>query len=570
MSMLRCLVFIVLIVLIAGVALAQEALEGEWRGQIGPGSLNLGVVVTFALDEGVLTGRIDIPAQGLPLEILEASDDAARFVIIGVPGNATFEGEVVGEVMAGSFTQAGQSIPFRLERPTAAAVSGVAVVDALLGDWQGVIDPQGVRQRVFLRFSEADSAMIGAISFPDQALTLPLLIEEADETGLVVVIEGVPGNQTFRGALVEGRLEGTFAVGAQRYEAVFERSDEGFEVRRPQEPKPPFPYRTEEVTVESNGVRLAGTLTLPEGEGPFAAVVMLTGSGPQDRDGTLFGHKPFLLLADTLTRAGFATLRMDDRGVGASGGAFEETGYAEFAADVLAKVAYLQTRPEIDPQRIGLLGHSEGGYIAPLAIAQGAEAAFFISLAGPAVDGLRVLKLQNALIYRQLGADDETIARQQAYLRALRDLLAAERLDEARALTREHLRWQFEALGYELEEDELELALAQQEATLAMPWFRDFITFDPQPYLRELTVPTLAIYGKLDVQVPAVQNMGVMQGTLQRAGNRDVTVVAFDDLNHLLQPAVTGAIEEYAQIEVTMAPEVLVLIESWLRERFLD
>ena len=204
-------------------------------------------------------------------------------------------------------------------------------------------------------------------------------------------------------------------------------------------------------------------------------------------------------------------------------------------------------------------------------MAQGADAAFLVDIAGPSVPGIDVLKLQNLMIYRNAGAPEEAIAGQLEYLDALQRAIAENRLDDARQLTREQIAVQFSQLP-EAERPNEEQAAAITQAQLAnldAGWFRDFMTFDPQPYLRQITVPVLAIYGKMDLQVPAVQSAGVMEGVLRRAGNPDVTVVSFDDMNHLMQPSIAGAFPEYGQIETTVMPEVLGLIVTWLSERFL-
>jgi uncharacterized protein len=557
-----------------GAGFAQDALLGTWQGEIGPGVLNLGVRAAFTEENGELRGTLDIPAQGalaLPLRIEAATDAGATFVIEGVPGNATFEGTLQGDTLEGTFTQAGQSFPFALTRAEGVEPAAVPVVPELLGDWSGIIDPEGMQQSVGLRVEEVDGGMVAALVFPEQAASVPVRLETASATELRFVIEGAPGDQRFVGTVQEGVIEGEFSAYGESYPARLERGGD-LSLRRPQEPVPPFPYITEEVSVSSGDIALAGTLAIPEGMGPFPAVVFITGSGPQDRDEALFGHRPFLVIADALARAGVASLRVDDRGVGGSGGSFETASYADFAADVQAQVAYLQERPEIDAARIGLLGHSEGGYIAPLAIAQGTPAAFFIGLAAPSVSGLEVLRLQNLMIYRDGGADDALIAQQLAYLDALHTAVTEDRLDDVRTLVREQVALQLADLP-ENERPNEELAAQITEAQVASvdaPWFRDFLVFDPQPYLRTLTIPTLAIYGKMDIQVPAVQSSGVMEGTLRRAGNPDVTVVSFEHLNHLLQPSQAGGITEYGLTETTIAPEVLDLIVGWVSERFLD
>lgn len=332
---------------------------------------------------------------------------------------------------------------------------------------------------------------------------------------------------------------------------------------RPQEPQPPFPYRSEDVGFPSGDVTLTGTLTLPEGAGPHVAVSLISGSGPQDRDGTVAGHRQFLLLADTLTRAGYAVLRVDDRGVGGSGGALADADYADLTGDALAGVAYLRGRAEIDPARVGLLGHSEGGYIAPLAAQRAPEqVAFVVSMAGPAVPGEDVVLEQNRLILPQAGLTPEQVDAQLAFLRELIGLLRAGDRDGAATLAREATVASNESFppDQRLDPEEVEELVA---ASLSL---EAFVLHDPAPALQALRVPVLAFFGGTDVQVPAAQSEEPIRRLL--ASNPDTTVVTLPGLNHLMQPSETGAITEYGDITTTIAPEALDLITSWLRARF--
>lgn len=252
-------------------------------------------------------------------------------------------------------------------------------------------------------------------------------------------LRGVPDAPVFDGTVSgtgeAARITGDFTQSGQTLPFTLERGAVQA-VSRPQEPQPPFPYRSEAVSFQNGEVTLAGTLTLPAGEGPFAAVLFITGSGPQDRDETIARHRPFLLLADTLTRAGYATLRVDDRGVGGSSGDLSRATYDDLTGDVLAGVASLRAHPAIDRERIGLFGHSEGGYLAPLAAARSDDVAFVIMMAGPAVPGEAVLRLQNRLIFEQLGAPPAAVRAQLGYLRELIELLRAENYPAARARPR--------------------------------------------------------------------------------------------------------------------------------------
>lgn len=318
----------------------------------------------------------------------------------------------------------------------------------------------------------------------------------------------------------------------------------------PQEPAPPVPYPSVEVSVPHDGVVLAGTLTVPEGSGPHPAVVLITGRGPHDRDGSAGPHRPFLVLADALTRAGVAVLRTDDRGVGGSGGSLAAASYDDLAGDALAGVALLATRPGIDPARIGLLGHSEGGYLAPLAAGRGGVA-FVVLLAGPAVPGDEVLAEQARRIpgLPGVGGDPEGYA---AFVESFTARLRAGDREGARALA-----------GRVVALAGPDRSAQEQRADVAALMDREkFLLHDPAPALRALRVPVLALFGGVDLQVPPEQNEAPMRALL--AGGPDATVRTFPGLDHALQPSATGEPGEYG----TIAPEVLDAITTWTSERF--
>ncbi|OZM77537.1 S9 family peptidase [Pseudonocardia sp. MH-G8] len=320
------------------------------------------------------------------------------------------------------------------------------------------------------------------------------------------------------------------------------------------------PLRNEDVSYPGDGVELAGTLALPASQRPAPAVLLISGSGPQDRDSALFGHRPFLVMSEALTRAGYAVLRVDDRGVGGSGGVLDKATYGELVADITAGVEFLRARPEVDPAQVGLLGHSEGGVLAPLAAGQ-TGAAFVVSLAGPAVSGEEVLVAQNRTLFTQLGrlADAEA---QVAYVRELTRLLRVGDTDSARVLARREIGRQLELMP-----PEQRPTPEQIEAQLPVtPYFRSLVLHDPAPSLRALRVPVLAVYGGKDVQVPATQSAPAARELL--AAGPDATVCTFPQLNHLMQPAVTGAPAEYASIPTAIDPEVLDLVSGWLATRF--
>ncbi len=439
------------------------------------------------------------------------------------------------------------------------------------GHWEGAIKlPNGeLGVLIDLAFTPAEG-WTGTIDIPLQGATgLPLTDFVVSESDIRFSIQGVPGEPTFDGHHVGDEILGKFRQGDA--ELDFKLGRESISLpSRPQEPKPPFPYDSEEVTFGHGDISLAGTLTLPEGNGPFPAAVLITGSGPQDRDESLLGHKPFLVLADHLTRAGIAVLRSDDRGVGGSTGSVRNSTSADFAEDAIAAVEFLADRTEIAADRIGLIGHSEGGMVAPLAVVRGADVAYLVHLAGPGVPTSQLLPKQAERVALASGTTAEAATSQAALIRELFDVLEA---DLSENETRERLtdigrrQIALQDTGDEkITEQEIEEEISEQMEVVLTPWFRYFAAYDPGPVLSKIEVPVLALNGELDTQVDAKQNLGGMEVLL--AHNKDVTLVSLPGLNHLFQHAETGSPAEYASIEETFAPEVLELISQWILERF--
>jgi pimeloyl-ACP methyl ester carboxylesterase len=317
----------------------------------------------------------------------------------------------------------------------------------------------------------------------------------------------------------------------------------------------------------ADGVRLAGTLTLPGGKGPFACALLITGSGPEDRDEAVFGHRPFLVLADHLTRNGIAVLRLDDRGVGGSTGRFAGATSDDFASDAAAAVGYLRTRKEIDPKRIGLIGHSEGGLIAPIVVTRTKGVAFVVLMAGPGIPGDSTLILQSAALRRSIGVDDAALQAEMAVSRRLyARLVAGDSLGAARegqALVRMQIAAlsdaQRAAIG---DPDSVGAAVVRQ---LNSPWMRFFIGYDPRPALQKVRCPVLAINGEKDLQVLPKENLTAIQAAFAAGGNRDVTVKELPGLNHLFQTCRLCTVAEYGQLEETMAPVALDEMTRWIR-----
>ena len=336
----------------------------------------------------------------------------------------------------------------------------------------------------------------------------------------------------------------------------------------PQEPKSVIAYDAEEVkypNVTAN-VTLAGTLTFPRSEQPSPAVLLIAGSGPIDRNETVFGHKPFLVLADHLTKQGFVVLRVDKRGIGQSTGNYSVATTEDFAADALAGVEYLKTRKEVDAERIGLIGHSEGGLIAPMVAVKSNDVAFIVLMAGPCVTGEAILYAQEGLISRAMGVAEEQISHQLDFQKQVLSVIKNESdLEKTEKLLREIVVKQLANLPKEEQQISADAMEAQMKRCNSR-WFRYYLTYDPTIALKGLKIPVLVINGELDSQVSPKQNLPVIAKILKEAGNQNYRIIQFPKLNHFFQTCETGSILEYGKIEETIAPVVLDALSSWILE----
>ncbi|NGM49785.1 alpha/beta fold hydrolase [Caulobacter sp. 602-2] len=428
----------------------------------------------------------------------------------------------------------------------------LAQVGPIAGDWYG--DLQAGPNKLPLVFHvQADGA--ASVDSPAQgALGLKAKAAFADGKATLTLI--LPA--TFEGQLsADGKtLAGNWLQNGASLPLAMSRTPPAVvPANRPQTPKPPFPYRAEEVSYANpaSGLKLAGTLTLPQGQGPFPVAVLITGSGSQDRDETLFEHKPFLVLADALTRRGVAVLRVDDRGVGGSErGELKTATSLDFATDVTAGVAFLRGRKDIDADRVGLIGHSEGGLIAPIVAAKDPRIAFVVLLAGTGVPGSEVMKTQSRDIALAGGAPPAQ-AEEQARLIGEANTVALSEPDLGKVGPR--------VVALLTERGAPPATAEVQGRLLSLPWYRAFLTLAPADYLRQVRTPVLAVNGEKDTQVSASQNLPAIKAAL--TGAKDVTILPLPGLNHLFQTARTGAPSEYMQIEETIAPSALTAIVDW-------
>lgn len=468
-----------------------------------------------------------------------------------------------------------QNAPVDAAKPPTPAASGVQT-------WQGVVDAGPAKLGFIARLTPGveGKPATGTLDIPEQgvrdSVMKDILIGEK-ELKFTFTYPGTPD------AVIELKIDdadpmkasGTLSQAGASFPTTANRLKEGEEPKgpeRPQHPKPPFPYEVGSVKFPggAEGVSLAGTITFPKGAGPFPGVVLVSGSGPQDRDETLLGHKPFLVLADALTRAGIAVLRYDDRGVGESSGDFASGTSDDFALDAEKAVAALSVQPNIDPKRVGIIGHSEGGLIAPMVASRNEGVSFIVLLAGPGTDGKETMRDQLRAIQIANGVPgdnaDEQVKIQQKLLQGVIDGLPRGELDA------EMRRLMIVQSGELNPTDEMTKSIPQQVVDGAMqgvvtPWMKRFLVTDPRPFLRKVKVPVLALNGEMDTQVIASANLPEIRKALEEAGNKDVTLLGIKNVNHLFQTCKTGSPAEYAQITETFSPAALQKITTWVRQR---
>lgn len=457
------------------------------------------------------------------------------------------------------------------------ACAASAAMAQVEGHWLGSLQISGLSLRIALEVTRAaDGTFITTMDSLDQGVFGIKVAKTAfDAPSRAFKFEAPNLAATYEGILSSDgkKISGKFTQAGVDRELIFERQTSKPTLERPQTPKGPFPYKEEEVSYEnkSAGIKIAGTLSLPTGDGPFPAVLLLTGSGAQDRNESIMGHKPFWVIADYLTRRGIAVLRVDDRGVGGTGGNLMESTSSELADDALAGVEFLRSRKEVDAKRIGLIGHSEGGIIGPLAATRSSNIAFVVMLAGTGVPGEEILYMQGGLIAKVMGATDEQIAEQISGQKEIFAILKSEKpLEEKRSEVVAVLRKRVEALPEEQRKSlgNVDAYVMMQTMQVANKWFVHFVSYDPRPVLKKLSVPVLVLNGELDLQVPAAQNLPEIHRCLEEGGNSDYTIIKFAGLNHLFQSTKTGSPTEYGTITETISPQVLGAIGDWIVRKF--
>ncbi len=561
-------------------AFGQESTTTIWKGTLDARGRMLRLEVEIVERLGKLTGQLRSLDQGdatFPATDIKFDAETIRFSIPRI--NAKFNGNVAGdgERVEGTFSQSGVDLPLTLSKsdePTAVpqAASQGQLQEAWIGKLEiGVIEPV-MQFRIVKTESGETAAYFDSITEGRTNFEATWSIE-----GDTLKFDVATIKLTYRGQLnaVRDTAKGTWSQGGRDVPLTLKKQSTEYDnvnvwKNRPQRPVAPFPYDAEDVTFENqiDDVTLAGTLTIPNTTGRHPAVVLISGSGPQDRDESLMEHKPFLVLADYLTRRGIAVLRYDDRGTAASTGTFDDATTEDFAHDAVAAVEFLEQHDRINPRYIGLAGHSEGGLVAPMVVGLRDEIAFVVLLAATGVDGATIVQSQTEAMLRAAGTEEAEIklalaVNQKAVEVAMNARPGddfAQQLDEAIESVIETIP----ASERKEASEQIRQAIDSQKQRLQGEWMRFFLRYDPRPALTNIKCPLLALTGSKDLQVLPKLNLPEIKKALAEAGNKDVEFVELDGLNHLFQFCETGEISEYATISETFNPRALEIIGDWI------
>ncbi len=583
MLLFRCLMFLFVAILAQWsstcTGIAQQPTDpgkdSTWQGtlDVGPAKLRL-LLQLVRQEDGKYSGKLISVDQGnavVELDSVEIIDRSLKLSCeqLQVEYSGTFDESF--SIVSGTFIQ-GAEYPLELSRME--LPKDLKHTET----WKGVFKagPREFDMQIRI-FKDEKSKLHGKLdSFSEKLGELSIDIKDGDEQSFA-----------FDMPITKAVYEGKFNASRDRIEGKWKQSGQEFELnfdkvaleetrsitptKRPQNPTKPYPYRELEVTFTNaaDKATLSGTLTMPTKKGKYAAAILISGSGGQDRDESLLEHKPFLVLADHLTRAGFAVLRYDDRGIAKSTGDHITADSRDFARDTAAAVDFLKQQAEIDPTKIGLIGHSEGGLIAPIVATSRDDVAFVVMLAGPGVTGREIILNQTALIEAAEGASDEVRAVNHEFLMAALEQMSSTKTNDEIKTT---LRSKFAELREELSEahrEEMSPAIFESSVTpMLSPWFRYFLSYDPRPALTKLRCPVFALNGELDLQVDPKLNLPEIRKAFAASGNADVQVVELSGLNHLFQTAKSGSPSEYRTIDETMSPVALKAISEWLSKRF--
>ena len=436
------------------------------------------------------------------------------------------------------------------------------------GSWTGSLDFGKEKLTVNIHIKQGDHGILtGTFDSPDQgAYDLPFQSVETKDVQLIC-LEKRMNIKLVAEFVGDDDLEASWTQGGQAFPISFRRLEgEVVDKSKLQDPVPPFPYEEEELWfINTKGDTLYGTLTHPKGKKKAPGIILITGSGPQDRNSEILGHRPFFVLSDYLTRQGIAVFRYDERGVGMSGGDFSTATSEDFAKDAAEALKRMACHPNVDNKRLGVFGHSEGGIVAPLMNASFLQPHFLILAAAPGVPSRDLLLMQNDKIGEVQGLTKKQRERSREENTALFDLIIeSANIEDAHTKINQYFDEKIEGSKEISDVKRLEQLRKSVHTSMLTPWFDYFIRYQPEAHLRSIQTPTLAINGKLDVQVPWEENTREIREAFEKSGNTNLHIKTYDALNHLFQTAKTGSPMEYAQNTETFNEEVMADIAEFI------
>lgn len=435
----------------------------------------------------------------------------------------------------------------------------------IIGSWAGELEVQGTKLPLVFNIKQNGTQLTTTMDSPMQgAKDIP--VSETTFIKNELTLSAPNMGLQYKGTLNQNKLEGTFTQGQMSLPFILTRKKEGESVlKRPQTPQPPFNYKIEEVTftntVDKN--TLTGTLTTPTNKKQFPILVLISGSGQQNRDSEILGHKEFWVIADDFAKKGIGVLRVDDRGTGGSNGVTQTMTTQNFAGDTNAAVEFLAQKGFT---KIGLAGHSEGGIIAPMVASQNNKVKFVIAMAGPGIPCDELLLLQTNAIAKASGATDEELLSNAETNRKIYAVVKNYNGTDLKGELKKVLAEEMNKLPKEQQPDaaEIEKIIEQESSNIAIPWVSYFMRINPDAYWSKLKIPVLAINGSKDLQVLPKENLAGIKASLEKAKNKHFETQEFPNLNHLFQEANSGLVEEYGQIEQTISPKVLDAMSTWI------
>ena len=445
----------------------------------------------------------------------------------------------------------------------------------IVGYWDGRLKMLTMDLDFQIRVEKSKNNFNAFMSIPSQKLKdyqLPVFnykkknlhFELPSQAG-IAKFDGALKTDSIKGKILQAGIEGTFYLAKGTEQKTITKNEIKTE-------EPP-PYLEEEVAFKSGRVLLSGTLTYPKEEKKYPVIILLTGSGPQNRDEDIFGFKIFERIADYFSRRGFAVLRYDDRGVGGSTGNTMQSTTEDFADDAKSAIEFLKKQPNIDLERIGFLGHSEGGIIAPIAASNSNDVAFLILMSGAGVTGGEVLLEQQKLILKSNDVTESLIEQNLDLQKKINTALMNDKdLNDIRNDIQTFAEKDFETLGAEIKSSikdkktYINTTVQSQILMFNNPWFRYFVKYDPAPALQKVKVPVLMLFGELDLQVPVAQNKPKMEEALRIGGNKNFKSIVFPKANHLYQEAKTGSPGEYNELKKEFIPGFLEAISDWINQ----